>query len=321
MTSSYPDLSASVIICTMADPFRTAMLKDAVASVLLSESADSWELIIVDNSRTGHLQVLVDSWQAAHPERAIRWVPEPRPGVSRARNAGLEAARGRFMAFLDDDVIVPATWLHGLQEAFRQHPGIGCVAGRIRLRFEAQALPRWLDPSMLVFYSLHDRGPDSLAQPEPPCATSANMALSREAVAAVGGFDTALGRVRDLLLSGEEVDYARRLCAAGFKLAYSAEAWVWHRVTASRLRWRWMASRYYWEGVTIATMDSAARRRQMRLRTAKRILQGVLCSPWFAVLALWNPRRSARRLFRLAMHCGYWRGARFSLVPARPPQP
>ena len=40
---------------------------------------------------------------AAPPDRPVRYLHEPRPGISHPRNTGLAGARGRFVLFLDDD--------------------------------------------------------------------------------------------------------------------------------------------------------------------------------------------------------------------------
>jgi len=78
---------------------RAAMLQRAIASVAGQTFAD-FELIVVDDASTDDtLQQL-----AVHPESRLRVLCSPCPGgAPRARNRGVAAARGRFLAFLDDD--------------------------------------------------------------------------------------------------------------------------------------------------------------------------------------------------------------------------
>jgi glycosyltransferase involved in cell wall biosynthesis len=75
------------------------MLRDALASIRALESSDvSFEIIIGDNGATTARQV-----QAIAAEFGARYVAAPRRGASCARNVGLQAATGEFVAFLDDD--------------------------------------------------------------------------------------------------------------------------------------------------------------------------------------------------------------------------
>lgn len=68
---------------------------------MLSQDLENWELLLVDDGSTdGSLDVL-EGWTAADPR--IRVIARPHEGVSAARNAALEAARGEYIAFLDSD--------------------------------------------------------------------------------------------------------------------------------------------------------------------------------------------------------------------------
>ncbi len=83
-----------------------ATIASAVASVRRQTRGD-WELIVVDDGSADRTAALAE--MAAALDRRIRVIRQRNQGVSAARNAGIEAATGRYLAFLDAD----DTWLPG----------------------------------------------------------------------------------------------------------------------------------------------------------------------------------------------------------------
>ena len=76
-------------------------LPECAASVL-GQTLPETELILVDDGSTDGSERLADAWQAAQPER-VKVIHQPNRGPSAARNAGLDAAEGRCVHFLDSD--------------------------------------------------------------------------------------------------------------------------------------------------------------------------------------------------------------------------
>jgi len=94
----------SVIIPTYN---RACFLQEAVESVL-NQTFRGFELIVVDDGSTDCTPYVLQKWEAP-----IRWVRQENSGVSRARNVGIRAARGRYISFLDSDDL----WLRDKLEA------------------------------------------------------------------------------------------------------------------------------------------------------------------------------------------------------------
>jgi len=117
----------SVIIPTLD---RLECLKRALASVRAQQGLEDVgvEIVVVDNSRNGNaLATLAD--------KGVRALHEPNPGVANARNAGVNAARGRWVAFLDDDEEASPRWLASLVAVARSS-GADAVFGPIEGRAE-----------------------------------------------------------------------------------------------------------------------------------------------------------------------------------------
>jgi glycosyltransferase involved in cell wall biosynthesis len=79
---------------------RSGMVERAIESVR-AQTLGSWELVVVDDGSTDGTQDVVAAF--SRQDSRIRLVQRPHEGVSAARNAGIQAANGRFLAFLDSD--------------------------------------------------------------------------------------------------------------------------------------------------------------------------------------------------------------------------
>src|SRR5688572_3177356 len=84
---------------------RSALLRNAVASVLAQNTQIPVEIVIVDNNSQDDTAAVVRSMMDAHPGR-IRYVVERQQGNAHARNRGVESATAGIIAFIDDDVTV-----------------------------------------------------------------------------------------------------------------------------------------------------------------------------------------------------------------------
>ncbi len=68
---------------------------------LLSQAADDVELLLVDDGSSDRSPEICDRYAAEHPN--IRCIHQANQGVSAARNAALDMARGEFLLFVDSD--------------------------------------------------------------------------------------------------------------------------------------------------------------------------------------------------------------------------
>lgn len=103
---------------------RSAILGRAIDSVL-AQSYESWELIAVDDGSSDETASLL----AAIEDPRVRIVRTESAGVTAARNAGLAAARGELIAYLDDDNLMHDQWLRAVVWAFELRPESEVVYG------------------------------------------------------------------------------------------------------------------------------------------------------------------------------------------------
>jgi GT2 family glycosyltransferase len=221
---------SSLIVCSRN---RQPLLLDTVRSVLDGTTLPV-ELIVIDQSDQP-----APALAALHTDRPceIRYLWTRSVGVSKARNAGIDAARHELLAFTDDDVFVAPGWFGALIGALVAAGPRAVVTGRV-LATAAETpgafAPALVDREEPAVYAGRI-GRDVLE--------AGNMALFRAAVARVGGFDPRLGPGTPFP-AGEDNDYGLRLLAAGYAIHYVPEATIYHRAWRGRraylpLRWRY----------------------------------------------------------------------------------
>jgi hypothetical protein len=252
--------AVSLVICTRN---RARQLQTCLAAVARIRCWRPWETVIVDNGSDDDTRAIA---QAFLRDGAVdgRYVWEPRPGLSRARNAGLDASRGTIVAFTDDDCYPAADFLERVCEVFAD-PRIGFMGGRILLHDPAD-YPLTINESLerLRFAA------GSIV----PCAAvqGANMAFRRIALIDVGGFDPMLGAGTPF--PAEDWDAVARVCMNGWDGGYFPEPTVSHHHgrTAGDARQQ-LATYHYASGAVYAklVMDSTTRRTYGRY-WARRIL-------------------------------------------------
>ena len=113
-------LTFSVVICSCN---RAALLSKCLEAVARLAPAPD-EVLVVDNS-AGDKET-----ERAARQYAARYVVEPVPGLSHARNRGLAECDTDIVAFLDDDAVPAAGWLGSLIVPF-QDENIAASTGKV----------------------------------------------------------------------------------------------------------------------------------------------------------------------------------------------
>lgn len=172
------------------------------------------ELIVVDSASSD--PEAVERTAVAAGAKALR---SDLPGAARARNMGWRSAAHDLVAFVDDDVWVGQGWADALVKRLSTEDRVGLVTGRV------EAPPGQVshfvavkdDPDPALF----DRSSKGMI------GHSASMAIRREALEELDGFDVAMGpgsRFR----AAEDGDLFDRLLATGGLCAYEPVAVAWH---------------------------------------------------------------------------------------------
>ena len=169
---------------------------------------DLLEIVVVDNgSRDGTRRILEGFGEA------IMVGDEPIRGPAAARNAGVRLANGEVIALTDADCTVAPDWLTELVPALAE-PAVGIVGG-------TNLAHRPANRAELYGETIHDHRRSILAW-RPPYVITMNWAARRSLFDDVGLFDESLSR-------GSDVEFSYRVVRAGYRLAYSPGAVIYHR--------------------------------------------------------------------------------------------
>lgn len=208
---------------------------DCVRRVL----AGSWsplEVVVVDNDADGGpLDTAFTAAFGAEPR--VRWVHEPRQGLSFARNAGLAAARGAYVVFTDDDVLVDRHWVARLVDAFDATDDVAAVSGAILPAEQETQAQSWLEEyggfhkgfrREIFNLTTHRRDTPLYPYDSGQFGSGANMAFRTDVLRAMGGFAVDLGAGTPAH-GGEDLDILRRVITDGYSVVYEPAALMWHR--------------------------------------------------------------------------------------------
>lgn len=258
--------SVSIIVCTYA---RARMVERALRALEHLDGIDEAETIVVDNNSPDDTAQTVaqcsrDLAGAVH----IRYVFEPRQGLSAARNAGIAASRAPIVAFLDDDAVPGDRWLRSIIDAFEQIPEAAAIGGIINPEFET-ARPEWLVKGLELPYGIVNLGDAIKPYGSRMHPFGGNCAIRRSVFDQLQ-FPEWLGRKgSQSLLSGEETWLFKQMRSRGLKLYYVPDMMIEHYTPAARLNPEWIKKRFYYQGISNAL---EARGAAASIRTALLII-------------------------------------------------
>jgi glycosyltransferase involved in cell wall biosynthesis len=249
----------TVAICTFN---RAESLRRTIASVMAMQVPSDvvWEILIVNNNSTDHTDDVISEYVGRLP---VRREFEPRAGKCNAQNRAITIAKGDYILWIDDDVLVDAGWLTAYVEAFRCRPEAAVFGGRIIPRYEAP-VEKWVIDSEAVLgsgpYSIRDFGDQVYplsAEDEAHYPYGANWAI-RAAEQRAFRYDPDLGPVGDRYRTHEEYDVIQRVLGSGATGYWIPEAMVEHCIGRNRQTVRYIAGYYESWGETLASRTAAA---------------------------------------------------------------
>jgi glycosyltransferase involved in cell wall biosynthesis len=202
----------SVVIPTFRRPRQILDCVQSFESV--NYPRDRFELIVVDD---GSPQPVRERVQSQNTSIQLKCLRQQQAGPAQARNYGLEAARGEFVAFTDDDCRPAANWLAALAEGWSSDPEAalaGPVQNALRGNLIAEATQVLIDYCIRYF--------------DPPTTgrgffTANNMAFPARTLRQVGGFNTGFP-----LAAAEDRELCSRWSDHGGRFRFVPSALIHH---------------------------------------------------------------------------------------------
>jgi cellulose synthase/poly-beta-1,6-N-acetylglucosamine synthase-like glycosyltransferase len=195
-------------VSVVVPAFNAARTIDETLSFLSRLNYPDYEVIVVNDGSNDKTGALVR-------KHNVRVIETQNHGLSAARNAGIEAAAGDIVAFIDSDAFPDPDWLHFLVNALDEQGAAGAGG------------PNLIPPGDGFLAQCIDHAPgnpthvlldDELAEHVPGC----NMAFKKEALLDLGVFDP------QHRVAGDDVDICWKLLLRRKRVAFSPCAIVWH---------------------------------------------------------------------------------------------
>jgi glycosyltransferase involved in cell wall biosynthesis len=203
----------TVGICTFN---RAESLRRTLQSLAALEVPDyvNWEIVVVNNNCTDHTEDVLAAFSDRLP---IRRELEPQSGLSWARNRAVHAAEGKYIVWIDDDVVVHPGWIVAYAQAFHQWPKAAVFAGPIVPRY-VEPVPKWIVDSEAVLgrtvFAGCDLGDSVIPLSADRLPWGPNFAI-RMVEQRANRYDTRLGHAPGRSRRGEEVDLMERIMRSG----------------------------------------------------------------------------------------------------------
>lgn len=192
---------------------------DEVADLLTSlcdQRRRDFEIILVEDGSTAPC---TEAIERCGKGLDLKYIAKANEGRSIARNAGIEAARGRWLIFFDSDCVIPPDYFERLGAFLDSHPEVDCFGGPDNAHSSFTPVQKAINFAMTSFLTTGGirGGKRSLEKFTP---RSFNMGYTREVYDSVGGF-------REMF--SEDIDMSMRIRNAGFATALAREAGVYHK--------------------------------------------------------------------------------------------
>ena len=207
-----------------------------------------YEILIVNNFNNAKIHNdLVLMVQQINNARVIF---EPKTGLSKARNTGIEMAKSRWVGFVDDDCVLPIDFISNALSLI-QNDAFDCFGGHIKT-FWLNKKPRWLMnnygskpyPASLLKnkYSLMD-----ISTINHYFNWGGNIFFRKSTLELVGRFDEKIGMKGNRIGYSAENRVQMELRKCGFKIGYDPELVVEHLIALDKLSLSWHLKSAYCE--------------------------------------------------------------------------
>jgi len=279
-------LDVSICIATFRRPVGLARLLDSLVRIKVPSEIEV-EVLVVDNDAAGSARAVVEAHTDAFRSslRPLRYFVEPRQNIAHARNRAVEAARGRWLMFIDDDEIADENWLTAYLELFDRYECDGAF-GPVISRLERVVTP-WLD--VPTFYSSHRHITGTVLRKGEP---RTGNAMIRRTLFDGRRFDPRFGRT-----GGSDAQLFGVMCSAGARFLWCDEAQIVEYLPPERHCVSWLARRSFRGGFVHTQMKRTANPRDSAARAARATL--LLCA--FTLIAPLIALRGRRQLLRLGL--------------------
>lgn len=219
----------SIVICTYN---RAFILPDCLESLVSQHTQETpFELIVVDNNSSDHTRQLVKSYQTTYP--FIKYVIEPKQGLSFARNTGFRVATGKWIGYIDDDAKARMDLISIVFDIIQNNKEFDAFGGMYYPWYK-YGKPRWLPDTFGKKVPLSEKR----QVVNEGFLSGGIIFVPKKILQNLGGFNTRLGMNKKPGY-GEETELQIRMRDLGYKIGFDPNLIIDHCVMPHKLNASW----------------------------------------------------------------------------------
>ncbi len=226
-------IAVSVVVCTYN---RQKYIGDNLLHLKQqSISPECYEVLVINNNSTDNTAGICQDFINENKLSHFHYFNETHQGHTYARNRGIKEAKGRLIAFIDDDAMVDVDYVKNIIAFFDDHAETMAIGGKIVPIYEGEP-PQWMSVYLLPLVAALDMGATAKPFKGTKFPIGANMAFRESVFEKYGLFDVNLGRRGTGLEGGDEKELVYRLKKDRASVYYVPEVLVRHVIPEKRLQ-------------------------------------------------------------------------------------
>ena len=228
MSSIESSIKVALVICTYNREKYLFETLESLSNQTLQN--DKFQLIIVDNNSTDNTANISQEFISKNPLLNIKYCFEEKKGLSFARNRGVAEANAPIVSYVDDDVILPASFLQEMVDFFDKYKDAAGAGGKVIPKYERGKEPEWMSKYLNGFVGKVDFGNNILQYDKGmKYPAGCNMAYRKDILLKVGGFNN------ELTFRSDDKYIFYKVKNISDKIYYIPNAWLFHNIDSHRL--------------------------------------------------------------------------------------
>lgn len=254
----------SVVVCT----YNRCDLLAQVMQTLINQTLQKelYEIIIINNNSKDNTSNVSSQLIKNNPDTNIRYILETKQGLAHARNRGWKEARGKYVAYIDDDARAESGWLRNIFSAFINTTPEPLVVGGLIYPFYLSKKPEWFKDE----YEIRSWGDKPRFLVPKESFSGSNMIFTKTILEKFRGFNTRVGVNGTTLSTGEETSLFLELwdyygnCNIFY---YSPDIKIFHYTPLEKMSLKYVLKRSFASGQSfVYVFESKTFNRKMRLK-------------------------------------------------------
>ena len=214
-----------------------------------------YEVIVVDNNSTDSSFAKAAQFCREHP--GFRLVKELRQGVSHTRNRGFREARGKYVAYIDDDSKAEQDWCEKILDAFEKSGSDPVAVGGAIYPWYDCTPPKWFEDRIETRSWGSEKG-ILMSSNAKYGFSGSNMAIRKDILQAFGGFAGEFGMAGARMGMGEEPQLFTRIYKDYPRFWYDPSIIVYHWVPPCNMSVLYRLRRGFLSGSSRAQIDDVS---------------------------------------------------------------